>query len=232
MEINTNTRLTAASTNLEEHLQQIEPQYNSDSDTDSQIDTFLDHALTDINPAIVGPIQQINLDLKNDHHWLRFGHLNASSFPKHIYEIRRFVIEGDFDAFASSETFFKEQTPENRVNIENYKLYRFDREHTTQGGVSLHVKSSIYSEAYKIPSHITKNKNAPEIVCAILTINRVKIAVVCIYRTPKLPYKSIELLTEVICDICLKYTHTIFLGDYNVNQLDKKHHNINIFRTP
>ena len=221
METNSTTRLNTNSNQLEEHLAGIEIQYSPDSDSESQSDSFLDLALADINPSIIGPIQKINLDLINDSNWLRVGHLNASSVPKHIHEIRRIVKEADFDILGISETFIKEHTPENRVNIDNYKLFKFDREHTTQGGVALYVKTDIYVEQYKIPTHIAKDKNAPEITCVILTINRTKIAVVCIYRTPKLPYKSIELLTEVIGDICCKYTHTIFVGDYNVNQLDK-----------
>ena len=72
------------------------------------------------------------------------------------------------------------------------------------------------------PLVISQNPNAPEIVCVIATINKIKIAIITVYRSPKLPYTSIELISDHITDICCRYEHNIILGDFNINQLDKK----------
>ena len=101
------------------------------------------------------PINQIIYDLGKKNKWLRAGHINARSVPKHIHELRRLVYRGEFDVMCISETFIKEDTPNACFNIDNYRLYRHDRTHTTQGGVGIYVKDNIkVAKQLHTPKHI------------------------------------------------------------------------------
>ena len=185
------------------------------SDTDSDYEIFLEDG-----SQISGPIQQILRDLKNNNNWLRIGHLNSRSVPKHIHEIRRLFKDCGFDIVAVSETFIKEHTPEDMYTIENYKFYKLNRIHSTQGGIGIFVRDTIPVKELETPLTITQNKNAPEILCIVVTINRIQIAIVTVYRTPLQPYTSLSYISEYITDICCRYEHNIILGDFNINQLD------------
>ena len=168
----------------------------------------------------MAPTQQINHDLKNNKNWLRVGHINARSVPKHIHEIRRVAKNCDFDIIGVSETFIKEHTPHDRCNIDNYNLYKLNRTRTTQGGVGFFVKDTIPVKELETPQEIIQNHNAPEVLGIVVTINRIQIAIITVYRTPALPYTSLGYITDYITDICCKYEHNIILGDFNINLID------------
>ena len=204
---------------------------NSDSSSDGESSS--DEILLDSGAPILSSIQQINYDLKNNKNWLRVGHLNARSVPKHIHEIRRIIKKCDFDIVGVSETFIKEHTPEERHIIDNYRLYKLNRTHTTQGGVGFFVKNTIKVKELETPQIITQNHNAPEVLGIVVTINRIQIAIVTAYKTPALPYTSLEYISDHITDICCRYEHNIILGDFNIDQLktnspEFKHFNANI----
>lgn len=198
---------------------------NSSSDSDSE-----GEVVTEVGTNIFAPIQKINYDLKNNNNFLRVGHLNARSVPKHIFEIRRIAKKCDFDIIGVSETFIKEHTPLDRCNIDNYTLYKLNRTHTTQGGVGIFVKNNIKTRVIETPVEITNNKNAPEVLGIVVTINRIQIAIITVYRTPKLPYTSLGYISDYITDICCRYEHNIILGDFNINQLDTTSPQFKYFR--
>ena len=166
---------------------------------------------------IHSPIEQLNNDLKNNQKWLRVAHINARSIPGHITELSRIISETNCDIVGISETFIKNDTPLNRCTIENYNLFTENRSHTTQGGVAFYVKNNI--KVKKIP--VPKNINHPELICLELEIKSIKIAVICVYKSPRLSYTSFGNIIEFLADINSKYDNTITMGDFNVNQLDK-----------
>ena len=107
------------------------------NDSDINNDLLLDansnnNRLRNINT----PIEQLNIDLKNNHKWLRVAHINARSIPGHISELTRLVTDTDLDIVGISETFIKDDTPLHKCNTDDYKLFTENRSHTTQGGVA------------------------------------------------------------------------------------------------
>ena len=163
------------------------------------------------------PIEQLNNDLRNNQNWLRVVHINARSVTGHLSEITRLITETNSDIMGISETFIKDDTPENRYNIENYKLYTENRTHTKQGGVGIYVKENITVKQLPVP----KNVKHPELICLELTIKNIKIAVICVYKGLGLSYTSFDHIFDFLADINSKYDNTITLGDFNVNQIDK-----------
>ena len=163
------------------------------------------------------PIEQLNTDLRNNQNWLRIVHVNARSIPGHIVELTRLVIDSGADIFGVCETFIKDDTPLHKCNIDGYKLFTENRSHTTQGGVAFYIKDNIPVKKIAVP----KNVNHPELICLELTIKGIKIAVVCVYKGLGLSYTSFSHITEFLAEINCKYDHTITMGDFNVDQLDK-----------
>ena len=194
--------------------------FQNDFFIDTNNDLLLDANSTDNRLSnICTPIEQINMDLKNNQKWLRVGHVNARSIPGHITELTRLVTETDLDIIGISETFIKDDTPLHKCNIDDYKLFTENRSHTTQGGVAFFVKDNIPVKKITVP----KNIKHPELICLELTIQGIKIAVVCVYKGLGLSYTSFDHIIEFLADINSKYENTITMGDFNVDQLDKNH---------
>ena len=163
------------------------------------------------------PIEQLNKDLQNNQKWVRFVHVNARSVPGHITELTRLALESDSDVVGFGESFIKDDTPLHKCNIEGYNLFTENRTHTTQGGVGFFVKDNIPAKKIAVP----KNINYPELICLELTIKGIKVAVICVYKSPALSYTSFSHIIEFLADINSKYENTITMGDFNVDQLDK-----------
>ena len=67
------------------------------------------------------PITKINSELEQFKNFIRFGHLNAVSVPKHREEIYRVIRETLLDIFAVCETNIKPGTPSHLYQMPGYK---------------------------------------------------------------------------------------------------------------
>ena len=213
-------RATAATLNNSNTNYKLGDIFNFDDELFIDMSSTYQDLLSEVSQTLLNihsPIEQLNHDLKNDKKWLRVAHINARSIPGHITELIRIISGTDCDIVGVSETFIKSDTPLNRCNIDNYNLYTENRTHTTQGGVAFYVKKNIKVKKIKVP----KNINHPELICLELDIKGIKVAVICAYKTPRLSYTSFGNIIEFLADINSKYDHTITMGDFNVDQLDK-----------
>ena len=161
------------------------------------------------------PITKINKELLQYIHNIKVAHLNAVSIPKHRDEVSRVLSLTQFDVFGVSETSIKPGTPKNLYQIPGYKLIRADRTHTTKGGVGIYFRD-IY-QPKKI--QIQYDNLQPEMIFAEVEINRCKIAVGVIYKTPLTSYTVYAEIQEILAFITTKYSHVILLGDYNIDML-------------
>ena len=148
-------------------------------------------------------------------HSLRVAHLNTSSIPKHIEEIIRMTLETDLDIFACSETNIKNHTPAKRYNIPGYKLIKVNRNNVKKGGVGIFFK-----DIYK-PKKINIRYEAlqPELLFAEVEINKNKVAVGVVYKSPKTSYRIYAEIQEILAFITTKYNHVMLLGDFNIDML-------------
>ena len=187
--------------------------------TDSS-DMLINHTQTE--PNTHSPLQKVKIELRKNRNCLGIGHLNASSVPKHIDEIRKIVC-------GITESFIKDDVPEDRTTIKGYKLLNVNRTDTTQGGLALYLREQIEAKQLNIP----QNANLPELMCAVITINNIEIAVAVLYKRPVISYKKLDDIIDHITQFTCTYDETIIMGDINIDQLnryspDYKYFNTNI----
>lgn len=80
---------------------------------------------------------------KNKNHNLNIGHINIRSILPKLINIKECIKLNNFDILAVSESWLSEQTPDEVVNIDGYRLVRRDRSRGRGGGVLLYIRSSI-----------------------------------------------------------------------------------------
>ena len=163
------------------------------------------------------PLQQITNDYAKFSNSLRVGHLNAVSVSKHRDEIYRIVHGADMDILLVSETNMKNDTPKNRINMPGYKLFRRDRLHADRGGVAIYIKTQISAKYIQL-----KYKELePELLCIEADINRTKVFIGVLYKSPKSKYWVYDNVLEELAFLTTKYDHNIIMGDLNIDQLKR-----------
>ena len=165
----------------------------------------------------ISPLRQVMVDLDKHKDSLRIGHLNASSVPKHIDEVKRILKDTGLDILAITESFIKGKVPEDRLQIDGYKLLNVNRTGAEQGGLALYIRQELTADLLRIP----QNANLPELMCATVTINNNKIAIAVLYKRPIVPYKKMEHIIEHLAQITCRYDDTIIMGDINIDMLKR-----------
>ena len=171
------------------------------------------------------PSEKINRDLELLSAYLKIGHLNASSVPKHRDEILQLLIACGFDIFGVCETFIKEHTPKSVYNIDGYKFFHKNRDTASKGGVGLYVKNELKAKRINLPSE----PNQPELCFVEVTIGTSKIAVGEIYKSPLIPYGVFGQLHETLAFLTSKYAHTLIMGDFNIDHIKTNTPALNFF---
>ena len=164
------------------------------------------------------PIEKINRDFKTFGKYFKIGHLNSRSLNKNFIELKYVLDNTDFDAFAVSESWLTKNTPKSRYILDNFQIFRCDRLNKRGGGLCLYVRKHYICKKIFIPN---PNKLA-EMLWVEVTTKNAKIAVGVFYKPPKIPYACLEKVFDSLLHIHTKYEHTIFLGDFNINMLEKE----------
>ena len=165
------------------------------------------------NPNI--PVNKINSDLANFKNKFTVAHINARSLCNSIEELRHIVYKCKFDAIAITETWLSKNSPKNRFSLNNYTIFRLDRENKRGGGVLWYVRDHYKAKKIKIPP----SEAIPEMLWIEVIVGGKKIALGCLYRAPKIPYGVFANLYQPLLSIYTKYDHTILVGDFNSNML-------------
>ena len=173
--------------------------------------------IPELNDTFLTPARKINKDLEKYKKLIRISHINAVSMPKHRDEIQKIVTETGMDIVCVSETNIKHSTPPDTYSMSGYKLYKYDRDHTTKGGVGIYVNKDF--KAKKI--EVNYNKPYPEITFIEIEAHKSKILVGVIYKPPKEDYRLFGEIAEIVAFFTTKYEHVILCGDLNINQLTK-----------
>jgi exonuclease III len=109
----------------------------------------------------------------------RIAHLNITSLPKYIDQLRAYLINKPVDIFTINETRLDESISDEEVNIEGYNLYRKDR-CRSGGGVAIYTRDVL--NAREMSQFVPKDIEA---VCLEIVKHKTKpILVTCIYRPP------------------------------------------------
>ena len=103
--------------------------------------------------------------------------------------------------------------------MENYKLYRKDRESGSGGGVLLYIHNSLPS----IICQALSNLEIQESLWCLVTLNRADVLLVgLIYRSPNSTVENNEKIPQAICNLysLQKFSHLLLVGDFNLPDID------------
>ena len=170
-----------------------------------------------LGKEFMSPINKINHDFTKFSKSLRVCHINPTSVQAHRDEIFRIAEGTDMDVIAVSESNMKKSTLRSRITLPGYRLFRKDRTHADRGGVCIYIKDNI--PAKKI--NLKYQDLAPELLCIEGEINKTKVLVGVLYKPPKVKYDILENVLEELAFLTTKYEHTILMGDFNINMLQK-----------
>lgn len=182
--------------------------------SDSMFD-LVEPIFRDLSKSFYTPSEKVNKDFENYSAYLKIGHLNTSSIPKHRDDISNLMLNCDFDAFGTCETFIKQHTPKSVFHIEGYQFFSKNRDVASKGGVGLYVKNTLKAKRINLPSE----PNQPEVCFIEITVGTSKIAIGEVYKSPLIPYGVFGQLHETLAFLTSRYTHTIIMGDFNIDHL-------------
>ena len=156
---------------------------------------------------------------------LHFIHINARSLLPKISEIKLIAANSKAAVIGISETWLDESVSDSEVEIENYTIYRKDR-NRNGGGVCAYVRSDF---AYNKRQDL--QKEGLEAVWLELILPKTKPILICIgYRPPK-QSNFFELLENSLLEYDnLSDREFYLLGDININLNQKKSRN-SLFNT-
>ena len=157
---------------------------------------------------------------KNNPKKLIFGHYNINSLPPKCEEIKDILKCNYIDVLGLIETKLDGQFVDAMFNVENYNLYRLDR-NRNGGGIMCYVLSSL---PHRIRTDIQKIHPVIEWLLIEVKANNEKLFFVIMYKPPSV--SNMLLLEEMhnICDNVFNECSTMFLlGDLNVNILNPNH---------
>ena len=155
------------------------------------------------------PINSSNLPKQNDNKviypklkGLKFAHVNITSLPKHLDELKLFLQQLPFEILSLNETRLDETIQNNMVQIPGYEIIRRDR-NRRGGGVAFLVKNN-YSYTLR-DDVISKDLEAMSRPILILTW----------YRPPDSNAKVFDLFEEFLQKAEAEHKELIILGDLN-----------------
>ena len=178
--------------------------------------TYVRHPM-DNNLKNSSPINDINSKLKAFRNLISIAHLNSVSIPLHRDEIFRVIVETFFDIIGFSETNIKKNTPPHLFKFPGYKLFHNNREGRNCGGVGILLRDELAKNAKKI--NVNFNEAQPENIFVEVEINKIKMLIGVMYKSPNVRYGVFGDILEVLAFLTTKYDHCVFLGDYNIDNL-------------
>ena len=146
---------------------------------------------------------------------IKLCHLNICSLVSKLDQIKILLNQGNIDALALSETWLSSNVPDYFLNIDGYKIFRFDRV-GIRGGVALYIRDKYPSIQIVLPMQLPSETLAVKLHLS----PEHKIGLVVTYKPP------LDNSTEYINSLksCLEsmdMNEYIIMGDMNMNWLDK-----------
>ncbi len=143
--------------------------------------------------------------------FLKGEHINAQSLQSHFVEVKLLVRERNIDVLCVSETWLLLHTPDEYVNIPNYKIFRCDN--GRGAGACMFVNDSLNP----IPV-VLDNLKQPGVEDVWVTVQCKKwpsIIIGCIYWDPKAPATSFDYIQDTFRTVSLRKKNVLILGDHN-----------------
>ena len=143
------------------------------------------------------------------------GHLNVNSLGMKFMEVSDLVVNGRFEVLVLSETKLDNSNRDSLYEIENYSMYRQDKQ-SNSGGMMIYVSKNIPST----PGNFKICNDEIECLSIELCYNETKILIVGMYKNPKMKHNVFKQFFEKTCEeIHENFEHVIIIGDLNCNML-------------
>ena len=171
----------------------------------------------DSNLDVLSPIEEMIINLNNFKQYLLVAHMNAVSVPLYKDQIDSILCKTGIDILGISETNIKNRTPKDLFKFNDFKLFHNNREWGNNGGVGVLIKMQYARFAKKI--NVNFKQSQPENIFVEIEINKIKILVGVLYKSPSVRYGVFNEIFETLAFLTTKYDHCMFLGDFNIDQL-------------
>ena len=150
------------------------------------------------------------------------AHLNVNSYRKKFYEMQDIFENNLCDMLLLSETKIDASFPDNQFYMNDFKLYRQDRDEHG-GGLLCYIRSDI---SHRRRDDLEYNENGIESLLVEVIFDKIKMFVICIYRPPNIQVSHLCYAIEQMSAKCLcEGQFLILIGDLNVN-FNEKHHEL------
>lgn len=152
-------------------------------------------------------------------------YLNAQSFIHNKDQIVTYIVCYNPSIILLSESRTTADCQDNELHIENYRVIRCDSTSRHTGGVLIYIKSNVCFSYYK--TFI----NEGNYWCKIL---KIKIAgtnwsIGCLYHSPSSSHAAFIDDLEEVCDtVFCNSSHSVIVGDFNLNFLDDSYYTAQI----
>ena len=152
---------------------------------------------------------------------LRAFFINATSFKKHIDQVRIFLCDNlTYDLFGVVETRLDACISDDVIRVRGFKVFRQDR-NLDGGGVALYVRKTYICEF--LTSSDTQVSGKPEkpeyLFCSVKEGDTEPLLVSVIYRPPGISFTKDSDLIDKLRDYCSCFSRKLILGDLNADLL-------------
>ena len=147
---------------------------------------------------------------------LNIAHLNIDSLSSKVDQLRHFMYSNEVHIMALCETKLDEHISDDVISVNNYSIYRNDR-NTHGGGVALYVND------VNITEHKLRGDLMPqslELLAIEIKLSMAKpIIIIVWYRPPKSSSDQIDIFESLLQEIEMENKEIVILGDVNCDLL-------------
>jgi len=146
---------------------------------------------------------------------LKIAHLNIRSLIANLACLKDYINNNSYDLICLSETWLNPTILNTAVEVDGYKLFRWDRYNQRGGGICVFVKSQL--SVTVLHSFIPQ---LTEQLWLAIEINDISYAVGTFYRPPKQNIDDfINEFEECLGEIVPQFNNVVCCGDFNVDFL-------------
>lgn len=162
---------------------------------------------------------------------IKLVHMNIRSLLPHFDELKYLLLTGDIDILVLGETWLHSRVPDSLINVDNYNLYRLERQVTLPsgnvkrgGGLCVYVKNSFCVTEW--PSLVVSNRDLELLSLSCKLRNSCRFNIHAAYTPPTGTVQSaVDLLIRNLEEVRIKSSgDNVILGDMNVDLLKSDRH--------
>ena len=154
------------------------------------------------------------------------GHLNVNSLQHKFSEVQEMLQAGALDILGLGETKLDDSFGHSMFKCNNYSSYRLDRD-IHGGGIACYVNSAL---PHCCRDDLCINELTFQSLVIEVILQKTKFLVVVLYNPPSTPNpRLIDIFERLSNNCCTNSQIVFFLGDFNVNIMNKRHTLADIF---